>query len=505
MKPVINYSYYLNNLLFCILILASSCSETRLPNESVVVILDSAKYYSDTIRNLEKSFEMYNKASHLASQIGDKQLQLEAQFGVLNILYTMGSHKDLLELVYEVEELALKQKDHYLLGLILRMKSLTLTTLGLNKESLKELNRAFSYAAKVKDSNDRNLLTGHLHIAAIVVHSTNVEQPEHSEKRLHTKKAYDHLVLVDSTSRKGKQALSTALDLMATTYMDDNKPDSAEHTLLAALKLFEKDSIRNASEFYSLELLGTLYVETNRFQEAIDAFLDALQIAQLENNPQHKSRLYLRLQDAHAGIGNEKQAAEYLTYYTAISDSLRSAEKITIKIPLLQIEKAKDIQVNKNKKIALWISAACFVFFALALLLYFLLRKEKISSQEKDRLLQEKIQEFSHAGVKETTAPVLKSFKELTSMAIENNPSFLTAFQIHHPDFCARLEELATPRLISSELEICAYLRLNFETKEIARYTNSSIRSVENKKYRIRKKLNIPSDEDIKLWMSKVV
>lgn len=58
-----------------------------------------------------------------------------------------------------------------------------------------------------------------------------------------------------------------------------------------------------------------------------------------------------------------------------------------------------------------------------------------------------------------------------------------------------------SPNLVASELNICVLLRLNFDTKEIARYTKSSVRSIEGKKYRIRRKLGIPSDEYINIWM----
>lgn len=60
---------------------------------------------------------------------------------------------------------------------------------------------------------------------------------------------------------------------------------------------------------------------------------------------------------------------------------------------------------------------------------------------------------------------------------------------------------VSSPKLVAKEIEICAMLVLNFETKEIARFTNSTTRSVESRKYRIRKKLQLSSSEDLTLWM----
>jgi DNA-binding NarL/FixJ family response regulator len=44
-------------------------------------------------------------------------------------------------------------------------------------------------------------------------------------------------------------------------------------------------------------------------------------------------------------------------------------------------------------------------------------------------------------------------------------------------------------------------MRLNLDTKQIATYTNTTVKSVEGKKYRLRKKLNIPSDIEITQWI----
>ncbi|MFY8009821.1 MAG: helix-turn-helix transcriptional regulator, partial [Flavobacterium sp.] len=45
--------------------------------------------------------------------------------------------------------------------------------------------------------------------------------------------------------------------------------------------------------------------------------------------------------------------------------------------------------------------------------------------------------------------------------------------------------------------KLCAYLRLNLTSKEIAPMLNISIRSVEIKRYRLRKKLNLLHDDGL--------
>ncbi len=53
------------------------------------------------------------------------------------------------------------------------------------------------------------------------------------------------------------------------------------------------------------------------------------------------------------------------------------------------------------------------------------------------------------------------------------------------------------PTITSNELKLCAYLRMNLSTKEIAQLMNISIRGVEISRYRLRKKLRIPSETSL--------
>ncbi len=61
------------------------------------------------------------------------------------------------------------------------------------------------------------------------------------------------------------------------------------------------------------------------------------------------------------------------------------------------------------------------------------------------------------------------------------------------------------PDLSNSELKLCAYLRLNMTTKEIADLTGQSIQAVEKARYRLRKKLGIAnSDQNLVNFLNQV-
>ncbi|WP_312766920.1 hypothetical protein [Epilithonimonas sp.] len=124
--------------------------------------------------------------------------------------------------------------------------------------------------------------------------------------------------------------------------------------------------------------------------------------------------------------------------------------------------------------------------------MYFIYRKERILVKyyvEKERLnnIIQKTDKINFSG-------------ELYDFAMSKNSLFITYFKSQFPDFFDKILA-ASPNLISTELEVCALLKLNLSTKEIATATNSTIRAIENKKYRIRRKFNLPSENDINLYI----
>ncbi|WP_294960697.1 triple tyrosine motif-containing protein [uncultured Flavobacterium sp.] len=73
---------------------------------------------------------------------------------------------------------------------------------------------------------------------------------------------------------------------------------------------------------------------------------------------------------------------------------------------------------------------------------------------------------------------------------------FEEIFNQLHDNFMQRLKS-TYPELTPRDMRLCAYLRMNFNTKEIAPLLGISVRGVEDTRYRIRKKLQLPSDTNI--------
>lgn len=73
---------------------------------------------------------------------------------------------------------------------------------------------------------------------------------------------------------------------------------------------------------------------------------------------------------------------------------------------------------------------------------------------------------------------------------------FEEAFNNADKDFLKKIKE-KHPSLTPNDLKLCAYLRLNLSSKEIAPLFNISPRSVEVKRYRLRKKMNLDRNDSL--------
>lgn len=72
------------------------------------------------------------------------------------------------------------------------------------------------------------------------------------------------------------------------------------------------------------------------------------------------------------------------------------------------------------------------------------------------------------------------------------NAKFFIEFQSLHPE------------LNDSEIVICYYISVGFKNKEIATFLNSSIRSLESKRFRISKKINLAQNENLADYLSSI-
>ena len=60
------------------------------------------------------------------------------------------------------------------------------------------------------------------------------------------------------------------------------------------------------------------------------------------------------------------------------------------------------------------------------------------------------------------------------------------------------------PDLKKNDLKLCVYLRMGLSSKEMASLLNTSVRSIETARYRLRKKLSIGSGDNLLEFISEI-
>ncbi|WP_344788949.1 triple tyrosine motif-containing protein [Postechiella marina] len=104
------------------------------------------------------------------------------------------------------------------------------------------------------------------------------------------------------------------------------------------------------------------------------------------------------------------------------------------------------------------------------------------------------------------SANSLKQVIKIIDKNINNNDDwnlFQEAFNNADKDFLKKIKNIH-PSLTSNDLRLCAYLRLNLASKEIAPLLNISPRSVEVKRYRLRKKMELPHETSLTNYILKL-
>lgn len=270
--------------------------------------------------------------------------------------------------------------------------------------------------------------------------------------------------------------------------------DSAKIYLDKALLLLnEKTTSYDVSVIYYY--YGYYYNEKKQYTDALKSLKKSMTINKI-NNPLHNSNIYRQLSIAYEKLDSTEQQKTYLEKYTFLKDSIERAQVKGVDESIKKLEEEKKEESNNSIQ-KLWIYTGIGLCICLFIFIYLY-----CADQKKKKLIAEKKEIIEQ---KEIETRVLKkkvndAFDEIVQLAKENNTEFLTRFREVYPDLYEKLIKI-NPNLTKSELEFSAMIWLGFSSKEIADYRFMQHRSVQTKKNRLRKKLNIPSDTDIYFFL----
>ena len=125
--------------------------------------------------------------------------------------------------------------------------------------------------------------------------------------------------------------------------------------------------------------------------------------------------------------------------------------------------------------------------------------------QQKDKAISDSIAQLSQSkhGLKKNDQSAINDVIRKLSLSVNENAwnEFELRFERVHTGFFKTLNE-KFPNLSPNEKRLCAYLKLNMSSKEIANLTHTTVGSVEQARFRLRKKLGLhSSDTDLSAFI----
>jgi len=254
----------------------------------------------------------------------------------------------------------------------------------------------------------------------------------------------------------------------------------------------------------SAQYLSDYYSKNKKFEQALNfyevfkQYSDSIynddnvrQLTQLELQYQFDAKL--KEAELQRKLEEQKRQRQNLIYLLILGSLLMV---LVIVILLLRLEK------NKKRKIALERKSLSekleYTSKELTTYVMYLLRKNEfimsISQKLKKILIEAKPE--NKKVIKELVSE-LQSNTDMVSWE-----EFEVRFQQVYTDFYTRLID-TYPDLSPNELRLCAFFRLNMTSKEIAAITYQSLNSIKVSRYRLRKKLALPTDESLVRFLAK--
>lgn len=477
--------------LILVLLLISCIIQTKAQEyspEKIDNILSGTFQLADRNKALKIGLDTYKISENTGYYLGKaKSLKV-----IINSYLGLGEQQKALEAADKLLDLASKESDDYHSVQALIAKALAYSYLGFFEKADETSKIAENLCKQIKDNYEFYSSMGQIYAGRSEIMNLKYEPPQNTIKN-DLKSVEFFNKIKDPKKRNGWLAIQYSS--VGYTYIDLDQHEKALYYNRKAyiLSKAENDSINQAFGLYGI---GNTYLEMNKMDSSIYYYKQALPIFEKAQDIYRLQYIYDDLATIYEKMGEDKLYGYYAKKSKELYDVIRKKEKA----------ETDNVSQNiiKNEKTSWYeslyfIIAGIVVFFIVKM--YFTIkifkryrREKRIRENTKYHLLEkEKV-------VNQLESKVNDSFVELLELAKSNDSSFLSRFKEIYPNFYSRLSSYY-PDMTTGQLKFCALLKLNFSTKEIAHCSHISVRSVEMKKSRLRKQLNIPSDVDLNNWM----
>jgi len=476
------------------------------------VAFSQTEEIDDLLKKAEKSYLKYQDlqqfkyardANLLAKEMGDSKRISQSYLNMAQALSNIGLTKECLLFLNRAASSNYAKKDLLFQCRIMEIKSEIYSQQGLFKQGLKELLKASKSLEKQKDTASREKL-GKIygHIGNQYYHLENINDA------LKYYKESKQLLSTFNVNEKIKY-LAIYYRCYSSIYMRKGNYDSAYYF---SKKSFDINSKINQLTFLDYANLGDVHAFQKKYKPSIDNYKKSISAIKKDSmNPAIATILYKNISTNYEMLNDQEKAEKYRTIFEERNSEDNELKKKNIEYVVSSILKDKEDEMNASqRKSYIWISFGILFILASLLFIYRILRKkikqkeEKISEVTTTLEQKEKVIFEKNIEAKELKLKVNDTYNELIELAKNNDPTFYFRFQEIYPEFHNTLLK-HFPGLRNTELILCAYTFLGFSIKDIAEYTFKSVNTIRNRKQNLRKKFEVPTDQDMGIWLKNLI
>ena len=464
---------------------------------SVSVYLLGQKYTAKEIDSLDKiaTFSMANKKEALklllkyvdiAGKRGYKKEEISAMYHATIVYFDLGEYEKLIEYSLRLEDYAYKLDDPFYEMVAIRMRAMAYMKLGVYNKSESLFKQALEKASILK--GDKMFAGKGSLFSDLVILKSEMGLSCDEGTLVYLRESLKWYNKMQDKDKK-EVSLIPMYSNMGLYFSEVNQLDSAFYYSRKALGLsvLRRDTM-NLGVISSY--IGSLYYKSNDQDSALYYLKQALSITKRSARPYQLKEVYDNLALVYEKQKDYKNSLFYRNKYKTLADSLRNVEKMAV-----NKESIRDNEKSKKQSGRFYLILG-FTLSVLLIMVYYAVRYFKRYRKERKEKKQKEV------VISDLEDKMNDAFEEVVQLAKSDDPAFLPRFKEIYPEFYKKLSE-TYPFLTSGQLKFCALLRLNFSTKEIAHYNHLTIRGIETKKNRLRKQLDIPSNEDLNNWMMK--
>jgi tetratricopeptide (TPR) repeat protein len=264
--------------------------------------------------------------------------------------------------------------------------------------------------------------------------------------------------------------------------------DSAEYY---ALKSMELEKYCNSKEAFinNAIVIGTVSEKRKQYEKAIQYFKKAELLLTDHQNHFNLKLVYDNLIYVYSKINDTLNVKKYKSFLENFDLQLSERKNETL------TKVITDIKHKNESRIIYFVFIIIFIIIVSIIIIWSILHKRSVLIKQ-EQLSQQYFKDQKNEYSESEYANLIDLFKK-------NDLVFFNSFSNTFPNFSTQLRKI-NPNIVQSEIEFCALLKLNISTKEIAKYRFIEPKSVQNKKYRIRKRLGIPQNTDIYDWFHQI-